>query len=107
MFRVAQAKAFRLGYEKTPFHEYRALVAAYEAQFGRGEANPFHRCDFDTAEGEDKLLLYAVATARVFYEFLGHSPRRFDELVALLQRAYFPQHLALAAAARALKEFHY
>ena len=107
MFRVAQAKVFRAGYEKTPFfHKYCELLADYEDRVGKGEENPFHRGDFDAKEGEYKLLLHAVACARVFYELLGRDPCRFDELVEFLVRGYFPRHLALCGAARALKEFH-
>lgn len=101
MFRVA-------GYEKTPsvLRSYRELLADYEDRLGAGEDNPFHRTHFDGEAGEYKFLQLAVGAARCFYEFLGHDPRRFDELVALLQRARFPEHLARCGAARALKEFH-
>ncbi len=107
MFRDAQLSVFRAGYEKAPFaHKFRELFADYEDRFGKGEENPFHRVDFDAEEGEYKLLLHAVACARVFYEFLGRDPCRFDELVVLLVRGYFPRHLALCGAARAVKEYH-
>jgi hypothetical protein len=103
MFRDAKAHFF-LGYEKTPFHDYRELRARYDGQFGKGEDNPFHRIEFDAED--DKQLYFAVACGRVFYDFLDRKPSQFDQLVEFLVRGYFSRHVALCAAARVLREVH-